>query len=173
MCKLCGGSQICFHNNYKSLCKECKGSQLCIHNKRKNNCCLCNFHLYLVNTQRKQINRCFKLSSITKNKHSIEYLGCNIDEFIKFFENKINYYNEFIATDILMTFDNIHIDHIKPVSKFNLNNTDEFYDCCHYTNLQPLLPIENLKKSNKWNKKKEKYWNDNIKGNKNYYEIFI
>ena len=44
-----------------------------------------------------------------------------------------------------MTFDNIHIDHIKPVSKFNLNNTDEFYDCCHYTNLQPLLPIENLK----------------------------
>jgi hypothetical protein len=100
MCKLCGGSQICFHNNYKSLYKECKGSQLCIHNKRKNNCCLCNFHLYLVNTQRKQINRCFKLSSITKNKHSIEYLGCNIDEFIKFFENKINYYNEFIATDI-------------------------------------------------------------------------
>ena len=40
-----------------------------------------------------------------------------------------------------MTFDNIHIDHIKPVSKFDLDHEEEFIDCCNYTNLQPLLKI--------------------------------
>ncbi len=43
-----------------------------------------------------------------------------------------------------MTFNNIHIDHIKPVSRFNLQNEDEFLDCCHCTNLQPLLALDNL-----------------------------
>ena len=54
-----------------------------------------------------------------------------------------------MATDILMTWDNIHIDHIKPISVFNLDDEEEFLDCCHYTNLQPLLAVDNLEKFNK------------------------
>ena len=72
-----------------------------------------------------------------------------------------------------MTFQNIHIDHIKPVSKFNLDNEEEFLDCCHYTNLQPLLIKDNLEKSNKWDDTNEIYWNTNIKGNNNYIEIYF
>ena len=71
-----------------------------------------------------------------------------------------------------MTFENIHIDHIKPVSKFNLDDEDEFLDCCHYSNLQPSLKTTNLEKSNKWSSKNDKYWIDNIKG-KDYHEIYI
>ena len=51
----------------------------------------------------------------------------------------MKYFNDNIATNELMTWDNIHIDHIKQVSKFNLDDEDEFLNCCHYTNLQPLL----------------------------------
>ena len=71
-----------------------------------------------------------------------------------------------------MSWDNIHIDHIKPIFIFNLNNEEEFLQACHYTNMQPLLVSDNLKKSNKWSEKNEKYWQENIK-NKEYTENYL
>ena len=62
-----------------------------------------------------------------------------------------------------MTWDNIHIDHIKPVNAFNLDNEDEFLDCCHYSNLQPLTAKANLEKSDNWNEDAEQFWNNYIK----------
>jgi len=43
-----------------------------------------------------------------------------------------------------------HIDHIRPISSFDLNNKNEQLKCSHFTNLQPLLAKHNIKKSNKW-----------------------
>ncbi len=172
-CKECKGGSICEHNRIRSRCKECKGSGICEHNKRRNQCKECNPLLCLINIQRGQINRCFKSSTLHKNKHSIEYLGCDIETFICYFQKKIDYFNTFIATDEIMSFDNIHIDHIKPISKFDLDNEDDFLDCCHYTNLQPLVAKDNLEKSNKWTDENEIYWNNNIKGNIDYIEIYL
>jgi hypothetical protein len=177
-CKQCGASHCggihlpCIHDKRKAYCKECGGSSFCIHDKRKSNCKLCNFKLYFINLQRSQIKRFFKLSISTKNKHSIEYLGCNIEEFIQYFQKKMDYFNTYLSTSERMKFNNVHIEHIKPVSKFNLDDTDEFLDCCHYSILQPLLITINLEKSNKWSEKNNKYWLDNIKG-KEYHEIYI
>jgi len=42
-----------------------------------------------------------------------------------------------------------HIDHIIPMSSFNLFDPEQLKKCCHYTNLQPLWWWENLAKSNK------------------------
>ena len=71
-----------------------------------------------------------------------------------------------------MTFNNIHIDHIKPISKFNLDDEDEFLQCVHYSNIQPLLFVQNMEKHNKWTEDNNKYWLENIKG-KEYHEIYI
>jgi len=56
-----------------------------------------------------------------------------------------------------MKFDNIHINHIKPVSKFNLEDEEELLKCCHFTNLQPLLVEDNLELNNKWTEENELY----------------
>ena len=42
-----------------------------------------------------------------------------------------------------------HIDHIKPMTSFNLFKLKDQKMCCHYTNLQPLWAWENRQKSNK------------------------
>ena len=41
------------------------------------------------------------------------------------------------------------IDHIIPLSKFNLDNNDELKKCCNYKNLQPLFISDNRKKGSK------------------------
>jgi hypothetical protein len=58
----------------------------------------------------------------------------------------MEFYNNNSANKELMTWDNIHVDHIKPISVFNLDDEDEFAAGCHYTNLQPLLAKQNMKK---------------------------
>ena len=58
-----------------------------------------------------------------------------------------------------MTWDNYgkwHIDHIKPCSSFDLTCPIQQKLCFHYSNLQPLWAIDNLKKQDKINYKVEK-----------------
>ncbi len=172
-CKECGGSQICEHNRYKHRCKECGGSQICEHSRRRTNCVECEgsqicehkrqkksckecnpLHV-LIAIQRGSIHRALKQSELTKTQSTIEYLGCSAEHFMEYLKLKM-------TPD--MTIDNIHIDHIKPVSRFNLDDPDEFLDCCHYTNLQPLLAKDNMEKGNKWTEKDEIYWKENIRG---------
>ena len=152
-CKECGGSQICEHNKRKSRCKECGGSGICEHNKQKSRCKDCNIYLYLVNLQRHRISKVMKINNITKTKSSIEYLDCSSEYFKSYIESK------FIEG---MNFDNIHYDHIKPVSKFNFEDPEELLKCCHYTNFQPLLVVDNLEKFNKWKDEDDLFWNENI-----------
>lgn len=90
-----------------------------------------------------------RLYSIMRNKpkngSAVRDLGCTIDEF------RIHIESQFKEG---MTWDNWsykgwHIDHIKPLSLFDLNNRGEFLKACHYTNMQPMWSMENHIKGNR------------------------
>ena len=142
----------------------------CEHNKGIGFCSICNPSLYLLKLQRVNLRRCLKIANLDKTKQTIEYLGCDVVCFKDYIQKKMDIYNE--TAEVKMDFNNIHIDHIKPITAFNLDDEEEFLDCSHYTNFQPLLAKDNLSKSNKWNEENEAYWNDNIKG-KEYYDIYL
>lgn len=80
-----------------------------------------------------------------KTGSAVDDLGCSIKEFKKYLESKftdgMNWKNKGRG--------GWHLDHIIPLSSFDLTNRDEFLEACHYTNIQPLWEKDNLIKSNK------------------------
>lgn len=82
-----------------------------------------------------------------KKGSAVKDLGCSIEELKKHIESQFR---------PGMTWANYgfgllkwNIDHIIPVSSFDLSIREEFVKACHYTNLQPLWHIDNIKKSGK------------------------
>jgi hypothetical protein len=78
-----------------------------------------------------------------KSGSSVRDLGCTIPELKTYLESKFQ---------PGMTWDNHgntgwHIDHIKPLSSFDLKDRQQFLEACHYTNLQPLWAKDNLLKN--------------------------
>ena len=91
-------------------------------------------------------NRLWKeLDAIKKIKPCTysDLLGCSHSQFEAHLKSKF--------TDG-MDFDNYgewEIDHIIPMSTFDLSDDNEIKKCCHYTNLQPLWKPDNCSKGNK------------------------
>ena len=50
-----------------------------------------------------------------------------------------------------MNWNNILVDHVKPISSFNIGNDNELLEAFNCRNTQPLLKQDNLRKSNKFN----------------------
>jgi hypothetical protein len=87
----------------------------------------------------------FGLIFIKRNRSlsTMFLIGCEIDYLLYYLQNKF--------TDN-MNWDNYgkwHIDHIKPCCSFDLSKIEEQKKCFHYTNLQPLWAIDNIKKGSK------------------------
>jgi len=78
--------------------------------------------------------------------HSIDLFGCSVDELKHHLEKQLKEGWGWKNHGTIW-----HIDHIKPLSKFNLNDPMEQKNAFHYTNLQPLLREENIKKHNHLN----------------------
>lgn len=90
-----------------------------------------------------------RLSDLIKNRGEgqriIELLGCDKDTFLQHLESQFTEG---------MTWENYglkgwHVDHIIPISSYDLTNEDEVKKACHYTNLQPLWWQDNLEKGDK------------------------
>ncbi len=76
---------------------------------------------------------------------AVNDLGCSIELFKEYIEERFK---------DGMTWDNWslygwHLDHIIPLSSFDLTDRSQYLRACHYTNLQPLWARDNLSKGNK------------------------
>lgn len=74
---------------------------------------------------------------------AVRDLGCTIEEFKVYLESK---FQPGMSWDNWTT-DGWHIDHIKPLSSFDLSDRNQLLEACHYTNLQPLWAKDNLSKN--------------------------
>jgi hypothetical protein len=78
---------------------------------------------------------------------TLELIGCDRETFMSHIETQFTEG---------MTWENYglkgwHVDHIIPLSSFDLTVEDEVKKACYYTNLQPLWWQDNLEKGNKIN----------------------
>jgi hypothetical protein len=86
------------------------------------------------------------LKGISKSARTMQLIGCTIEELWKHLESKFEFW---------MTRENYgrtggwDIDHIRPCASFDLTDPAQQRVCFHYSNLQPLEHIENLKKGTK------------------------
>ena len=78
-----------------------------------------------------------------KNKHTVDYLGCNTDDYEKWLS----------INDSDYTIENHgkrwHIDHVIPLSRFDLNDPAQIDLAFNWRNTMPLSVKENLQKNNK------------------------
>lgn len=120
----------------KNKSKIIKRQQLYISLKRKNDS---NFRI-LCNLRRR-IG--LALFGNPKTETTMKLVGCNLEQLKKHLEE------QFVEG---MTWDNYgewHIDHIVPCASFDLTDLEQQRICFHYTNLQPLWKLDNLRKGSK------------------------
>ena len=96
-------------------------------------------------TLRNRIGQALKIKNGTKAYKTVELLGCSLDDFKLYLENKFQdgmSWNNHAK-------DGWHIDHVIPLDAFDLTKPEEQLKACHYSNLQPLWAKENLQKNNR------------------------
>ena len=143
------GNLICYHGIHRSVCKTCDPVG------------------YKISRIRSCVYSGLKRVGTVKNKKTLRYLGVeSFDYFIQNMQGKMDLYNTKNPHGVQMTFENIHIDHIKPAKAFG----DEIN---HYTNLQPLLSDMNMLKKAKWSQQDELFWRENIQNQPDYTEIYL
>lgn len=85
------------------------------------------------------------LKNNPKKSKTFEMLGCSLKYFKNYLESK---FKKGMSWDALFRGE-IHIDHIRPCSSFDLSQPQEQAVCFHYLNLQPLWAKDNLSKGAK------------------------
>lgn len=85
---------------------------------------------------------CSALKHHFKTGKTLELLGCSVEDFRQYIEQQwqpgMSWENHSLK--------GWHIDHIKPLSSFDLSNPEELKKAAHYSNLQPLWAVDNLNK---------------------------
>lgn len=161
ICKVCNKSKLIselIKNRY--LCKECNNEKyrdkykndeeyrlkICLKDKNKNKNVKNeaqkrryhnNPNYRFIRVQRSRISIALK----NKDKNSIEYLGCSSEQYFNWLQYNLN--NSF-------TIDNYgkewHIDHVIPISNFNIMDEKEQSIAFNWRNTMPLSVKNNLQK---------------------------
>ena len=128
-------------NTICKYCKEVKPKSRFRFNRLK--CADCERDEPLEKFKRTVRSRIYIALKKNKNKHTIEYLGCNSEDYLKWLEfNNSNYKLNNRGKEW-------HIDHVIPLSKFNLDDESEQQLAFNWRNTTALSAKENLEKNNK------------------------
>lgn len=106
----------------------------------------------IAHSLRTGLQRVLKRKGQTKVGSVIGSIGCSKEQLVSHIEGQF-YPNRETGED--MTWDNHgqhgwHIDHIRPLCSFDLEDPEDFAKASHYSNLQPLWAKENLSKNGRW-----------------------
>jgi hypothetical protein len=102
-------------------------------------------HFKIKDNMRKRIKTALKKDNGKKTKRTMKLVGCTVEQLKQHIEKQFKPGMSWEQRD------SFHIDHIIPCASFDLTKLSEQKKCFHYTNLQPLYPIENIKKGAKLN----------------------
>ena len=90
------------------------------------------------------LSRIIREQNIKKEDlHALELLGCSVEDFRKHIED------QFKEGMTWANHGEWHLDHIKPLSSFDLTQKENMKVALHYTNHQPLWARDNLLKGDK------------------------
>lgn len=128
-------------NTICKYCEEVKPKTRFRHNRKK--CADCERDEPLEKLKRLVRSRIYISLNNNKPKHTIEYLGCDSNSYIQWLQfNDSNYTLNNRGVDW-------HIDHVIPLSRFNLEDEYEQLIAFNWRNTTALSPQENLAKNNK------------------------
>ncbi len=140
-CKLTKSKNLFYFNkkHTRSRCKACDIKAILI--KRKTD-----IRTNILHKLRSRLRKTICEQFATKSQHTIKLLGCSLQEFKSYFQEK---FTPDMSWEAFMQ-GKIHIDHVKPCFLFDLLKPEEQEKCFHYTNLQPLWAKDNLSKGSKF-----------------------
>ena len=118
---------------------DCKSCTTRYHREYMKNRRETDFNFRLIENTRRRIHHA--LNGETKSLATKEILGIDIETYKKWIE--------FQMTEN-MNWMNIHIDHVKPISSFDVSNDDELKEAFNWKNTQPLLKEDKLRKGSKF-----------------------
>lgn len=97
----------------------------------------------LAATLRARVREALRWSGAQKSEKTMALIGCTITELKAHLESQflpgMSWSN--------WTTDGWHIDHIRPCASFDLTDPEQQKTCFHYSNLQPLWALDNLRKA--------------------------
>lgn len=129
-----------YYDNYR---KEHKEELRIKRNERNKKYFAENIQAKIAANLRNRLNQAIKNNQ--KGGSAVRDLGCSIEAL----KNRIeSMWEDGMSWDNYTLF-GWHIDHIKPLSSFDLTNRIQFLEANHYTNLQPMWATDNLQKSSK------------------------
>lgn len=126
-------------------------------------------------TIRGRIHYAYKAYNLKKNKNTVEYLGCDSKQYFYYL---LNYNPEYNLNNYGKEW---HIDHVIPLSKFDLNDEENKSIAFNWRNTMPLSKKENLAKNNKiikqqlvqhYNKLLEYHQTNNIEIPQTFIDLF-
>jgi hypothetical protein len=102
-------------------------------------------HFKIKDNMRRRIRTALKKDNGKKTQRTMKLVGCTVEELKQHIEKQFKPGMSWKKRHLF------HIDHIIPCASFDLTKLSQQKKCFHYTNLQPLWAIDNIKKGAKLN----------------------